>query len=159
MSGKNESFETKDFAWMVAMSILFLLLVVVCFWREFSTEWGSYQREFPQLLGHYGKVEDARLPPGDPANLGSKDRCDRSVHHVPSRLRVVVGASRYDRRAAEATSDEPTGSRSMSSRTSDARRVTEATARRRQSRGRIRADADGKIRCCQTRSRRETDSL
>jgi hypothetical protein len=29
MAAENESFETKDFAWMVAMSILFLLLVVV----------------------------------------------------------------------------------------------------------------------------------
>jgi hypothetical protein len=60
MADRNESFETKDFGWLVAMSILFLALVVVCFWREFSTEWGSYQKEFPQLLGHYGKGEDAR---------------------------------------------------------------------------------------------------
>jgi hypothetical protein len=37
MAAKNESFETKDFGWMVAMSILVLLLVVVCFWLEFST--------------------------------------------------------------------------------------------------------------------------
>jgi cytochrome c len=57
---KNESFEAKDFGWMVAMSVLFFALVVVGFWFEFSTDWGSYQREFPQLLSHYGKVEDAR---------------------------------------------------------------------------------------------------
>src|SRR5271154_4531179 len=60
MAEKNESLETKAFAGMVAMSIVFLVLVAVCFWREFSTEWGGYQREFPQLLGHYGKAEDAR---------------------------------------------------------------------------------------------------
>jgi hypothetical protein len=57
---KSESFEAKDFGWLVAMSILFFALVVVGFWFEFSTDWGSYQQEFPQLLGHYGKVEDAR---------------------------------------------------------------------------------------------------
>jgi len=60
MAEKNESFEVKDFGWLVAMSILFFALVVVGFWIEFSTEWGPYQQEFPQLLGHYGKVEDAR---------------------------------------------------------------------------------------------------
>ena len=107
MADKNESFETKDFGWMVAMSILFLVLVVVCFWREFSTEWGSYQREFPQLLGHYGKGQDARdFQPGHSADLDSQDWRDRSMHHVPSRLRMVFGPSRHDRRAAEAASDE-----------------------------------------------------
>jgi hypothetical protein len=59
MADKKESFEAKDFGWMVAMSILFFVLVAVGFWREFSTDWGSYQREFPKLLGHYGKVEEA----------------------------------------------------------------------------------------------------
>ena len=107
MADKNESFETKDFGWMVAMSILFLLLVAVCFWREFSTEWGGYQRKFPQLLGHYGKVRRrARLPGRHQADLDSQNRRDRSMHHVPSRLRVVFGPSRHDRRAAEAASDE-----------------------------------------------------
>ena len=87
MADKNESFETKDFGWMVAMSLLFLVLVVVCFWLEFSTDWGGYQREFPQLLGHYGKVEDARdFRAGHPADLDSQDWRDRSLHHVPSRL-------------------------------------------------------------------------
>jgi len=60
MAEKYESFEAKDFGWMVAMSILFFVLVAVGFWLEFSTDWGPYQQEFPQLLGHYGKVEDAR---------------------------------------------------------------------------------------------------
>src|SRR6202166_968527 len=59
MADKKESFEAKDFGWMVAMSILFFVLVAVGFWREFSTDWGSYQRTFPKLLGHYGKVEEA----------------------------------------------------------------------------------------------------
>lgn len=57
---KNQPFEAKDFGWLVAMSVLFFVLVVVGFWLEFSTDWGAYQREFPQLLSHYGKVEDAR---------------------------------------------------------------------------------------------------
>ena len=60
MEEKDRSFEAKDFGWLVAMSVLFFALVVVGFWFEFSTDWGSYQQEFPQLLGHYGKVEDAR---------------------------------------------------------------------------------------------------
>ena len=60
MADQNESFEAKDFVWMVAMSILFFVLVAVGFWREFSTDWGLYQHEFPKLLGHYGKVEEAR---------------------------------------------------------------------------------------------------
>lgn len=60
MEEKDRSLEAKDFGWLVAMSILFFALVVVGFWFEFSTDWGSYQQEFPQLLGHYGKVEDAR---------------------------------------------------------------------------------------------------
>ena len=107
MADKNESFEAKDFGWLVAMSIMFLVLVAVCFWREFSTEWGGYQREFPQLLGHYGKAQDAaRLSAGDSANLDSQDRSDRSMHHLPSRLRMVFRSSRYDRRAVEAASDE-----------------------------------------------------
>jgi hypothetical protein len=60
MAEKGESIEAKDFGWMVAMSVLFLVLVAVCFWLEYSTEFGVYQRQFPQLLGHYGKGEDAR---------------------------------------------------------------------------------------------------
>jgi hypothetical protein len=80
MADKNESFETKDFAGMVAMSILFLVLVAVCFWLEFSTEWGSYQREFPQLLGHYGTGQEARdFRPGIQQiwipKIGVTDRC------------------------------------------------------------------------------------
>jgi cytochrome c2 len=60
MAEKNESLEAKDFGWLVAMSILFFLLVAVGFWREFSTDWRTYQQEFPKLLGHLGKVEEAR---------------------------------------------------------------------------------------------------
>ncbi len=80
MADKNESLETKDFAGMVAMSIVFLVLVAVCFWREFSTEWAGYQHEFPQLLGHYGKAEDARdFRPGIQQiwipKIGVTDRC------------------------------------------------------------------------------------
>ena len=80
MAGNNESFETKDFGWMVAMSLLFLVLVAVCFWLEFSTEWGGYQKQFPQLLGHYGKAEDARdFNPGIQQiwipKIGVTDRC------------------------------------------------------------------------------------
>jgi hypothetical protein len=40
MGDKNESFEAKDFGWLVAMSVLFFVLVVVGFWFEFSTDWG-----------------------------------------------------------------------------------------------------------------------
>ena len=107
MAEKNESLETKDFAGMVAMSIVFLVLVAVCFWREFSTEWGGYQREFPQLLGHYGKAEDARdFQRGHQANLDSQDWSDGPLHHLPSRLRMVFRSSRHDRRAVETASDE-----------------------------------------------------
>lgn len=45
---------------MVAMSLLFFVLVAVGFWLEFRTDWGPYQRQFPQILGHYGKLDDAR---------------------------------------------------------------------------------------------------
>jgi len=80
MAETNESYEAKDFGWLVAMSILFLVLVVICFWLEFSTEWGSYQREFPRLLGHYGKIEEARdFRPGIQQiwipKIGVTDRC------------------------------------------------------------------------------------
>ena len=80
MADKNESFEAKDFGWMVAMSVLFLVLVVVCFWREYRTDWGVYQQEFPKLLGHYGKVEDARNFHSGVrqiwiAKIGVTDRC------------------------------------------------------------------------------------
>ncbi len=80
MADQNESFEAKDFGWLVAMSFMFFVLVAVGFWREFSTEWGGYQRKFPQLLGHYGKAEDARdFRPGIQQiwipKIGVTDRC------------------------------------------------------------------------------------
>jgi len=80
MAEQKESYEVLDFGWMVAMSILFFVLVVVGFWIEFSTEYGSYQRQFPQLLGHYGKIEDARnFRPGIQQiwipKIGVTDRC------------------------------------------------------------------------------------
>ena len=107
MADKNESFETKDFGWMVAMSILFLVLVAVCFWREFSTEWGGYQKQFPQLLGHYGKPEDARdFSPGIQQiwipKIGVTDRC--ITCHLGYEWSSVLPATHC--RAAEAASDE-----------------------------------------------------
>jgi hypothetical protein len=80
MAGENESFEAKDFGWTVAMSILFFVLVAVGFWREYSTEWEAYQRKFPELLGHYGKIEEARnFRPGIRQiwipKIGVTDRC------------------------------------------------------------------------------------
>lgn len=80
MAEPKESYEVLDFGWMVAMSILFFVLVVVGFWLEFTTEYGRYQRQFPQLLGHYGKIEDARnFRPGIQQiwipKIGVTDRC------------------------------------------------------------------------------------
>jgi hypothetical protein len=80
MAQKGDSIEAKDFGWMVAMSILFLVLVAVCFWLEYSTEFGIYQQRFPQLLGHYGKGEEARdFRPGIQQiwipKIGVTDRC------------------------------------------------------------------------------------
>ena len=60
MADRNEALEATDFGWLVASSLLFFVLVAIGFWREYSTEWGPYQRAFPKLLGHYGKVEEAR---------------------------------------------------------------------------------------------------
>jgi hypothetical protein len=75
-----ESYEVLDFGWMVAMSVLFFVLVVVGFWIEFSTEFAGYQRQFPQLLGHYGKGDEARnFRPGIQQiwipKIGVTDRC------------------------------------------------------------------------------------
>ena len=83
MADQNESYEAKDFGWLVAMSIMFFVLVAIGFWREFSTEWGGYQREFPQLLGHYGKAEDARdFRPGIQQIWIPEDRSDGPLHHA-----------------------------------------------------------------------------
>jgi hypothetical protein len=80
MTEQQESYEAKDFPWMVAMSILFFVLVAVGFWLEFRTEWGPYQRQFPQLLGHHGKGDEARdFRPGIQQiwipKIGVTDRC------------------------------------------------------------------------------------
>ena len=158
MADKNESFESKDFGWLVAMSFLFLALVAICFWREFSTEWGPYQQKFPQLLGQYGKGRgSARLPAGHQADLDSENRRDRPLRHLSSRLRLGVGASRHARRAADAASDELLDPKHQFAKfgcTPCHGGEGGATT----ARGRIRADVDGTIRCSRTQSRSNTDS-
>lgn len=56
----SESYEARDFGWLVAMSMLFFALVAIGFWREYNTQWAPYQREFPGVLGHYGNGGEAR---------------------------------------------------------------------------------------------------
>ena len=80
MAEQQESYEAKDFGWMVAMSILFFVLVAVGFRIEFGSEFGRYQRQFPLLLGHFGKGDEARnFRPGIQQiwipKIGVTDRC------------------------------------------------------------------------------------
>ncbi len=61
MAGEDQkSFEATDFGWLVAMSLVFFALVLAGLWLELRTEWTPYQRRFRELLGHYGKVDEAR---------------------------------------------------------------------------------------------------
>ena len=80
MAREEHSYEAKDFGWLVAMSLWFFVLVALALWYEFRPEWRQYQDAFPALLGHYGRVEDARkFEPGirqiwNP-DIGVVDRC------------------------------------------------------------------------------------
>jgi len=80
MAEPRESYEAKDFGWMVAMSIVLLVLVGISYWREFDTEWGKYQDEFPTVLSHFGRGDDVKaFRPGIRQiwipKIGVTDRC------------------------------------------------------------------------------------
>jgi cytochrome c len=74
------SFEREDFAWLVAMSLVFFVLVAIALWREYATPWRPWQRQFKLALAHAGRFEDARkFHPGirqiwNP-DIGVVDRC------------------------------------------------------------------------------------
>ncbi|MGO8804796.1 hypothetical protein, partial [Candidatus Binatus sp.] len=76
MADKNESFEAKDFGWLVAMSVLFFALVLVGFWFEFSTDWGSTtttQTSGPTLSGPVVVVYRLVEPPIGKQQKNPKD--------------------------------------------------------------------------------------
>jgi hypothetical protein len=72
--------EAQDFAWLVAMSLLFFALVAIGLWREHAAPWRPWQRRFRLALSAAGHFADARkFHPGirqiwNP-DLGVVDRC------------------------------------------------------------------------------------
>lgn len=80
MAREGDSFEARDFGWLVAASLFFFMLVAIAVWSEVHTGWAPFQIQFRELLGHYGRPEDARsfqvqirqiwIP-----KIGATDRC------------------------------------------------------------------------------------
>jgi Cytochrome c len=80
MAERRESYEAKDFGWMVAMSVVFLILVGIGFWQEDDTGYGKYQAKVPDILSHYGRGDDVKaFHPGIRQiwipKIGVTDRC------------------------------------------------------------------------------------
>ncbi len=59
MEGR-ESTESRDFPWLVILSLAFFALVAVVFWREFNTEWAPRENQFRKILEEHGQIDDAR---------------------------------------------------------------------------------------------------
>jgi cytochrome c2 len=55
-----ESSESRDFPWLVILSLGFFVLVALAFWREYHSEWAPLEKHFKQILEEHGHIEDAR---------------------------------------------------------------------------------------------------
>ena len=80
MEPANQSFEGRDFGWLVAVSFLFLALMVFALWREFHPAWRPEQARFRVALEKHGGTERARtFTPGIQqiwvAKIHLVDRC------------------------------------------------------------------------------------
>jgi cytochrome c2 len=80
MEPANQSFESRDFGWLVAVSFVFLALMVFALWREFHPPWRPVQARFRVALEKYGGTEHARtFTPGIKqiwvAKIHLVDRC------------------------------------------------------------------------------------
>lgn len=76
----DETLERQDFAWLVAMSLVFFVLVAIGLWREYATAWRPFQHRFKTILAQAGRFDDARkFHPGIRqiwnAELDVVDRC------------------------------------------------------------------------------------
>jgi len=60
MESGDQPFEASDFAWLVAMSFVFFLLVSFALWREFHPAWRPLQKQFRAAMEKYGGTERAR---------------------------------------------------------------------------------------------------
>ena len=80
MEPASQSFEARDFGWLVTVSFVFLALVVFALWREFHPVWRPVQARFRAVLEKYGGTERARtFTPGIKqiwvAKIRLVDRC------------------------------------------------------------------------------------
>jgi hypothetical protein len=80
MEPTNQSFEGRDFGWLVAVSFVFLALMIFALWREFHPAWRPVQAQFRVALEKYGGTEHARtFTPGIKqiwvAKIHLVDRC------------------------------------------------------------------------------------
>jgi len=60
MERPDQSYEARDFAWLVAMSFVFLALVAFALLREFRPAWGPVQARFRVAMERYGGTQRAR---------------------------------------------------------------------------------------------------
>jgi len=59
MPSSEQSYEARDYGWLVAMSFIFLVLVVLALWREIFPTWRPTQRRFQAALQKYAGVQKA----------------------------------------------------------------------------------------------------
>ena len=55
-----ESFESRDFPWLVILSVAFFVLVALAFFREYDSEWAPYEKHFRLILEQHNRIDDAR---------------------------------------------------------------------------------------------------
>ncbi len=60
MERPDQSYEGRDFGWLVAMSFIFLALVAFALWREFHPGWAPVQARFRAAMEKYGGTDRAR---------------------------------------------------------------------------------------------------
>ena len=75
MADKNESYERKDYGWLVAMSFVFFVLVAIACGASSAPNGKAFQHDFRNCSG-IGKGRIAHFQAGDPADLDSEDRRD-----------------------------------------------------------------------------------
>jgi hypothetical protein len=80
MARQDDSFERRDFGWMVVMSVVFFALVAIGVWQEYSTQWWPYQKGFRKVLRQASQLAEAhKFNPGIKQiwvpEIGVVDRC------------------------------------------------------------------------------------